>query len=179
MNAGTSLGESDLPKEFKDIVDYIMVLQDLHHGKNHDDKTHRENKDHDRKDSSFPAHSKMKTLYSKDLDWGYRFCKNWSGCIYKVKMSYPLKPLAHFFKRLKSQADYRKNTQPLLSINSGSVFKNQGPKIKAGALIEQCGLKDFQIGRAKVSGLHANFIINSGEPRLWIFINSLFIFNPK
>jgi UDP-N-acetylmuramate dehydrogenase len=46
--------------------------------------------------------------------------------------------------------------------NSGSMFRNppQGP---AGLLIEQAGMKGYTIGGAKVSEIHANFIINNGN----------------
>lgn len=52
----------------------------------------------------------------------------------------------------------RKN-QPLNAKNAGCIFKN--PKdMSAKKIIAQCGLKNFQIGGAKISDLHANFIIN-------------------
>ena len=44
----------------------------------------------------------------------------------------------------------------------GSIFKN-GEDFSAGELIEKAGLKGLQIGDAKISDEHANFIINLGE----------------
>jgi UDP-N-acetylmuramate dehydrogenase len=43
----------------------------------------------------------------------------------------------------------------------GSVFRNPLPQ-KSGQLIEQTGLKGFQLGGAQVSEKHANFIVNRG-----------------
>lgn len=57
---------------------------------------------------------------------------------------------------------HRHETQPYDSPNCGSVFRNPGPKA-AGWLIENTGLKGFQIGEAQVSQLHANFILNCGQ----------------
>ena len=64
----------------------------------------------------------------------------------------------------KSYLQYRKNTQPLLDPNAGSVFKNP-PKTSAGQLIEEAGLKGLRIGDAQISSKHANFIINLGNAR--------------
>lgn len=56
----------------------------------------------------------------------------------------------------------RKNSQPYNLPCSGSVFRNPEGDF-AGRLIEQIGLKSFQIGGAQVSDLHANFIVNVNE----------------
>jgi UDP-N-acetylmuramate dehydrogenase len=56
---------------------------------------------------------------------------------------------------------YRKRTQPLSQPNFGSVFTNPAGD-HAGRLIELAGLKGHAIGRAQVSSLHANWIVNLG-----------------
>lgn len=55
----------------------------------------------------------------------------------------------------------RRSTQPYHLPSCGSVFRNPTP-YTAGWLIEQTGLKGFQIGQAQVSPMHANFIVNVG-----------------
>ena len=49
--------------------------------------------------------------------------------------------------------------QPLDLPNAGSVFRNP-PGYYAAQLIETCGLKGSEIGGARVSEKHANFIVN-------------------
>lgn len=55
--------------------------------------------------------------------------------------------------------DYRMKTQPLKEKSAGCIFRNP-TGYSAGALIEKCGLKGTSIGGAKVSEIHANFIVN-------------------
>jgi len=55
----------------------------------------------------------------------------------------------------------RAATQPVSEASAGCAFKNP-PARSAGELIERAGLKGFQVGMAKVSDIHANFIINVG-----------------
>ncbi|MDY6782085.1 MAG: UDP-N-acetylmuramate dehydrogenase [Cyanobacteriota bacterium] len=58
----------------------------------------------------------------------------------------------------------RKSSQPYHLPSCGSVFRNHGTH-KAGWLIEQIGLKGYQIGGAQVAHRHANFILNCGEAK--------------
>lgn len=57
--------------------------------------------------------------------------------------------------------EQRRTTQPYHLPSCGSVFRNPKP-YKAGWLIEQTGLKGYQIGGAQVAPRHANFILNCG-----------------
>lgn len=57
--------------------------------------------------------------------------------------------------------EHRRATQPYHLPSCGSVFRNPNPH-KAGWLIEQTGLKGFQIGGAQIAQRHANFILNCG-----------------
>ena len=52
----------------------------------------------------------------------------------------------------------RRATQPLADQNAGSVFRNPSDD-HAGRLIEAAGLKGHRLGSARVSELHANFIV--------------------
>lgn len=65
-------------------------------------------------------------------------------------------------REIKSLLSKRIASQPLNLPNAGSVFRNP-PNDYAARLIEQCGLKGLQIGGARVSEKHANFIVNVGE----------------
>ena len=55
----------------------------------------------------------------------------------------------------------RKVNQPA-GPSVGSTFKNP-PGNFAGELLEKAGVKGLQVGGAKVSEKHANFILNSGN----------------
>jgi len=55
----------------------------------------------------------------------------------------------------------RKASQPLWRRSSGCMFKNP-TGTSAGLLIDQAGCKRMSVGRAEVSDLHANFMVNMG-----------------
>ena len=137
MNAG--VGQNIVPREFKDIVDWIKVINT--------------------ESSALP----VKIFKKEEIKWGYRASRGWRpGLIYEAGLSWPLQPLPDLSDRLREMAVRRSQSQPLQSASCGSVFKNPGSGEKAGALIEQCGLKGYRIGQACVSEKHANFIVNLG-----------------
>ncbi|MDB9313476.1 UDP-N-acetylmuramate dehydrogenase [Spirulina sp. CS-785/01] len=59
---------------------------------------------------------------------------------------------------------HRKQTQPYHLPSCGSVFRNPD-EYAAGWLIEQLGLKGYQIGGAQIAHRHANFILNCGNAK--------------
>lgn len=56
----------------------------------------------------------------------------------------------------------RKEKQPIGEPSAGSTFKRQEGIITA-KLIDECGLKGYSIGGAKVSEKHAGFVVNSNN----------------
>lgn len=66
---------------------------------------------------------------------------------------------------------FRKRTQPLHLPSAGCFFQNPDPArdrlppgmpASAGALIDRAGLKGARVGGARVSEVHANFLVNAG-----------------
>lgn len=68
---------------------------------------------------------------------------------------------ARINERIREYRNHRVRTQPTGAKNAGCIFKNP-PGDHAGRLIEACGLKGLAVGRAVVSDVHANFIVNRG-----------------
>lgn len=62
--------------------------------------------------------------------------------------------------------EYRRRTQPHSERNAGCMFKNP-PGDSAGRLLDAAGAKTLEVGGARISDLHANFIINRGNATAW------------
>lgn len=105
---------------------------------------------------------KIKTLKKDQLEFGYRtsFFQKSKAIILSAKFSLKKNDNARD-KQIELLCKKRKN-QPLNEKNAGCIFKN--PKdMSAKKIIAECGLKNYQIGGAKISNLHANFIINEND----------------
>ena len=109
----------------------------------------------------------IKTLYNQDLDYKYRssYLKHNPDYIsLEVKIV-----LRHGDKKeikdlMERRRQKRLMMQPLEYPSAGSVFRNPDNDF-AGRLIEECNLKGYSIGGAKVSEKHANFIINYNKAK--------------
>ncbi|MEY4829955.1 MAG: UDP-N-acetylenolpyruvoylglucosamine reductase MurB [Planctomycetota bacterium] len=66
------------------------------------------------------------------------------------------------FQRFSESLKRRNATQPVSQRSVGCVFKNP-PGDAAGRLIEASGCKTLRNGGIEVSGLHANYFINTGS----------------
>jgi len=62
--------------------------------------------------------------------------------------------------RLDDSERKRRESQPVAA-SAGCIFKNPG-EVPAGKLIDELGFKNFVVGRARVSEVHGNFIVNDG-----------------
>ena len=65
-------------------------------------------------------------------------------------------------EKMKIYKDYRKEHQPIEYPSAGSTFK-RGEDYITAKLIDEAGLKGYNIGDAEVSIKHAGFIINKGN----------------
>lgn len=101
--------------------------------------------------------------YAKqELKFAYRtsIFQSMKGAI--LAATFHLTPLNSARQQQLEIVDYRIKTQPLKDKSIGCIFRNP-ENSSAGRLIDQCGLKGFRIGGAKISEIHANFIVNEKE----------------
>jgi len=62
--------------------------------------------------------------------------------------------------RLQESQEKRRTTQPIAK-SAGCIFKNPD-SCPAGKLVDELGLKNSAVGKARVSEVHGNFIVNDG-----------------
>lgn len=76
-----------------------------------------------------------------------------------------LKPESHGGEQVEAASEIlreRRRRFPLRLPSCGSVFRRTQGAPPPGKLIDDCGLKGTCVGGARVSGVHANFIVNTG-----------------
>jgi UDP-N-acetylmuramate dehydrogenase len=97
----------------------------------------------------------------EELEFSYRSSpfQKMQGAV--LSAFFQLQPFLEAREKQLQIVEYRMKTQPLKEKSVGCIFRNPAGE-SAGALIHQCGLKGLQVGGAKVSEIHANFIVNQG-----------------
>ena len=104
---------------------------------------------------------KIKKITNKECNFEYRhsvFCEN-KNIILSATFKLENGIKEEIANRMNEFAKSRKEKQPLEYPSAGSTFKRCTDFITA-KLIDECGLKGYQIGGAQVSEKHAGFIIN-------------------
>jgi UDP-N-acetylmuramate dehydrogenase len=104
-------------------------------------------------------------LSNDDMEFTYRTSvlqKKRPGIVLEAEFMLTMGDRNAIVSQMQKNKDYRKETQPWNFPCAGSIFRNPLPNY-AGKLIEEAGLKGFQIGGAKISEMHGNFIVNAGN----------------
>ena len=107
----------------------------------------------------------FKELTSQEAGFAYReSCfLNQKGVILEALLKLNRDNTDNIKKRMEEIILKRRNRQPYLP-SAGSVFRNPN-HMPAGRLIEEANGKGLQIGGARVSEKHANFIVNTGDAK--------------
>jgi UDP-N-acetylmuramate--alanine ligase len=69
-------------------------------------------------------------------------------------------PLEEIVRKLEASQEKRRTSQPAAK-SAGCIFKNPD-SCPAGKLVDELGLKNARVGKARVSEVHGNFIVNDG-----------------
>jgi UDP-N-acetylmuramate--alanine ligase len=69
-------------------------------------------------------------------------------------------PLEEIVRKLEASQEKRRTSQPAAK-SAGCIFKNPD-SCPAGKLVDELGLKNSRVGKARVSEVHGNFIVNDG-----------------
>lgn len=102
-------------------------------------------------------------LSREEMDFSYRHSVAQEKGFIVTEVTFELKPgdPAIIRARMSELNAKRSEKQPLDLPSAGSTFKRP-EGYYAAALIDQCGLKGYSIGGARVSEKHAGFLVNTG-----------------
>jgi UDP-N-acetylmuramate dehydrogenase len=105
---------------------------------------------------------RLRLLSNADMQYAYRHCGAPEDIIFTQALlqGSPGDP-ATIAAEMDRITDSREATQPIKSRTGGSTFKNP-PGAKAWQLIDAAGCRGLTVGRAQVSPMHCNFLINLG-----------------
>ena len=103
------------------------------------------------------------TFSNEDMGFSYRHSvlEEQAGIVISADFALEKKPVEEIREKMKELMGKRSASQPLDKPSAGSAFKRPVGGY-AAALIDQAGLKGFQVGGAAISTKHAGFAVNLG-----------------
>lgn len=110
---------------------------------------------------------KLHTISNIENKFDYRtsrFSYNKEDIIISANIELTIGNKDQIRQTMDSNMNSRKEKQPINFPSGGSTFKRGNNYITA-KLIDQCGLKGYNIGDAYVSEKHSGFIVNKGEAK--------------
>ena len=105
----------------------------------------------------------MKVLTGEEMGFSYRHSRLEEEAMIVISAVFSLKPKAteEIRARMKELMEKRSSSQPLDMPSAGSAFKRPVGGY-AAKLIDEAGLRGFQVGNAGVSQKHTGFVVNLG-----------------
>ena len=104
-------------------------------------------------------------IEKKDINFQYRFSPFQQNNLLIISAKLLFEPkgnIEQLLETTKTNLKKKTSSQPYDLPSFGSIFKNPTNNY-AGKLIEELGLKGFNIGGAEISTMHGNFIVNNSS----------------
>ncbi len=114
--------------------------------------------------TSLKENGEIQTKKGEDLHFSYRHSRfmEEKEIILSAKLSLEKGNAEEIKRKMEELNASRKEKQPIEMPSAGSTFK-RGRNFVTAQLIDEAGLKGYQIGGAQVSTKHAGFIVNTGN----------------
>jgi UDP-N-acetylmuramate dehydrogenase len=114
--------------------------------------------------TSLDENGEIVQLHGEEHEFGYRksFIQKRRMLVLEATLKLQKGDPDKIKEKMQSLNARRREKQPLNLPSAGSVFKRP-PDHFAGKLIEEAGLRGYQIGGAQVSDKHCGFIVNTGD----------------
>ena len=106
----------------------------------------------------------VKVLRREEIPFAYRHSGLSDSIVLEAALALAPGDPAAIARRVQRLWDFKKRTQDWSAPSVGCIFKNP-PGKSAGQLVDQAGFKGRRIGGARVSPVHANFILNVSDAR--------------
>lgn len=105
-------------------------------------------------------------INNEECEFSYRYSRFFKekAIILEAKLRLKVGNKSEIESKVLELLKQRKEKQPLEYPNAGSTFK-RGENYITAKLIDECGLKGYNIGGAQISEKHAGFIINKGNAK--------------